>query len=174
MASDREYTIIIENKGGSDDGGASSVFAGNNTASSDNATAANANKKKANLKTDISAMFAYRTVKSFAVQQINHEVSLVELKTGSKDAQDHANFYNQVIQSGVSILETTAIGATTGSLPGALIGFAVSATQKVVSIINQNDTINTQRDIENRSLQQSYIRRVRNLDEQARSKAIRE
>lgn len=148
------YTVTIELKDSSGQAGANKVFAGNTTQQSPNVQAQQQGVKK-----DLALKLgAWHVVKSFAVQQVNHAVSLVELRTGSRDMQDHANFYNNVIQSGVSILEATAVGAYMGSLPGALVGFTLSAMHKGLDISNKHQTLLMQQDVENRSLHSQYIR----------------
>ena len=101
---------------------------------------------------------AYKTVKSFAVQSINYEVSLVSLKTGSQELQERANFTNQVIQKGVGIMETVAAGALIGGLPGALIGLAVGTAHTLIDIGQKQNTINLQNSLESETLQRNIIR----------------
>lgn len=154
---ERHYKITLESNINSGEPGANSAFAKNSTQSSTQQAhqqKAGAGITKGNLK----LMGAYHTVKSFAVQQINHEVSLVELRTGSKDAQDHASFYNNLVQTGLGIAESVAVGAYVGSLPGAIAGLLLSTGHKVLSYANANETLQIQRQIENRSLHAQYIR----------------
>lgn len=104
------------------------------------------------------AMVAYSTVKSFATQIVNHEVSMVQLRTGSNELQERANFTNQMIQKGVGILEGGVAGALVGGLPGFIIGTSLSFLHTMISYGQKASELNTQRTLENMSIQQNYIR----------------
>lgn len=156
MNDSREYVITLRGEFNSDNAGANSAFAGNTQASASNSAKGNAGASIQ--KKDLMFLGAWHTVKSFGVQQVNHEVSLVELRTGSRDLQEHANFYNNLIQTGASIIESTAVGAITGNLPGAIIGFTLSASHKVLSLANANKRLMVERNVESRSLESLYIR----------------
>jgi hypothetical protein len=103
-------------------------------------------------------MVAYKTVKSFATQIINHEVSMVELRTGSKELQERANFTNQLVQQGVGILESMVAGAMVGGIVGAVVGTALSVTHTAIGYAQAQNRIDTQRTLENNSIQMNYIR----------------
>lgn len=103
-------------------------------------------------------MVAYRTVKSFATQIINHEVSLVELRTGSRELQQRTSFYNEIAQKGVGILEKTMMGAFVGGGVGAFIGLMLGTTHEIIGYAQNQQRIDTERNLENQSLQRQYIR----------------
>lgn len=101
---------------------------------------------------------AYKTIKSFGTQIVNHQVSLVELRTGSQELQQRANFINQLVQDGLGIVESIAVGAALGSLPGALVGLTLSVAHKAIGYSQAQQTIETKRDVETVSLMMNYIR----------------
>lgn len=104
------------------------------------------------------AMVAYSTVKSFATQVINHEVSMVQLRTGSNELQQRANFTNQMIQKGVGILEGGIAGAMVGGLPGFIVGTGLSLLHTMISYGQKQQELDTQRTVENQSIQMNYVR----------------
>ena len=104
------------------------------------------------------AMVAYGKVKSFATQIINHEVSIVELRTGSRELQERANFTNQMVQTGVGILEGAVSGALVGGLPGFIAGTLLSVTHTVIGYTQKQDTLNAQRNLETASIAMNNIR----------------
>lgn len=103
-------------------------------------------------------MVAYRTVKSFVNQIATHEVSMVSLRTGSNEMQERAQFTYEMIQKGIGVLEAVGTGALVGGLPGALVGLTLSAAHTVIGYAQNQDRINTQRTLENQSIQLNYIR----------------
>ena len=149
---ERNYSITIKYKAPSSE----SPIAGDNKESDTEKGKGLLSKQGA--KTFATAMVAYGKVKSFATQIINHEVSMVELRTGSREMQDRANFTNEMIQKGVGILESVGTGALVGGLPGALVGLTLSAMHTAIAYQQKQETINLQRTIENVSLQQNFIR----------------
>lgn len=158
MASSNEYVITLIDNTSS---GSDSAVAGSSTPSA-GTTAQNADNggllSKEGARSFGQFMVAYHGLKAFAVQQLNHEVSLVELRTGSREMQERANFQNQLFQKGVGILETTATGALVGGLYGALIGLGLSATHTAIDYVNKQDSINTARQVESVSLEMQRIR----------------
>lgn len=101
---------------------------------------------------------AYHTVKSFAVQQISHNISLVELRTGSKENQERENFYFSLVQQGLTIAETTIAGAAVGNLPGAVAGLVLSTAHTLLSYSNRQTTLLEASAVERQELQNNYIR----------------
>ena len=158
MASNNEYVITLIDNTSS---GSDSAVAGSSTPSA-GTTAQNADSggllSKEGARAFGQGMVAYHGLKAFAVQQLNHEVSLVELRTGSREMQDRANFQTQLFQKGVGILETTAPGALVGGLYGALIGLGLSTAHTFIDYANKQDTINTARQAESVSLEMQRIR----------------
>jgi hypothetical protein len=160
MAESREYSITLHIDGEVASTGSSEAVAGASTPSSTASAKASASKgaTSVNAKAAMQAMTAYHTIKSFAVQEINYQVSTVELRTGSKDLQEKANFANQIIQKGIGIFEATAVGAVVGGLPGALAGLALSTAHTAINYAQRQNTLNLQESLENRSIEMMRIR----------------
>ena len=160
MGEAREYSITIHIDGEVASTGTSEAVAGASTPSSTATAKASATKGATTTSPAgiMKAMTAYHTLKAFAVQEINYQVSTVELRTGSKDLQEKANFTNQIIQKGISILETTAVGAVMGGLPGALAGLALSTAHTAIGYAQRQSTLNLQESLENRSIEMMRIR----------------
>lgn len=113
---------------------------------------------KAGAKAVGKALVAYRTVKNFATQVINHEVSMVQLRTGSNELQERANFQNQLIQQGVGIIEGAVAGLAVGGLPGFIIGTATSLLNTMVSYGQAQNRLDTQNALEGASISLNKIR----------------
>ena len=160
MAESNEYSITLHIDGEVASTGSSEAVAGASTPSSTASAKASASKgaTSVNAKSAMQAMTAYHTIKSFAVQQINYQVSTVELRTGSKDLQEKANFTNQIIQKGIGIAELTVAGAVVGGLPGALAGLALSTAHTAIGYAQRQNTLNLQESLENRSIEMMRIR----------------
>ncbi len=103
-------------------------------------------------------LVAYHTVKSFATQIVNHEVSMVQLRTGSNELQERANFFNQIAQKSIGILEGGVTGAMVGGLPGFIVGTALSFIHTAIDYGQKVERLNTERSIENQSIMMNYIR----------------
>ena len=103
-------------------------------------------------------LVAYGAVKSFALQIANHEHSMVELRTGSKELQQRTSFVTGIAQKGLGVLESVGAGALVGGLPGALLGLATSVTHTLIGYAQAQNKIDTQQSIENQSIQMQYIR----------------
>ncbi len=104
------------------------------------------------------AMVAYRTVKSFATQIASHEVSMVQLRTGSNELQERANFVYEMHEKGLGIVEGAVTGALIGGLPGFIVGTGLSLLNTLISYGQRQNEINTQKTVENVSIQMNYIR----------------
>lgn len=113
---------------------------------------------KEDAKAFAAGMVAYGTVKSFATQILNHEVSLVQLRRGSNELQERANFINQMAQKGLGIMESVVGGALVGGVGGALVGLTLSATHEAISIAQKQQTIELNNTIENIGLNMNVIR----------------
>ena len=114
---------------------------------------------KSQAKAYMKGLVAYHTVKSFGSQIYSHEVSMVQLRTGSNEAQERANFFRDINTKTINLLEsglTTAL--VTGNVAGFVIGAGLSLTSTLVSYAQNQDRINTQRTLENQSIQLNYIR----------------
>ncbi len=151
---DREYQIVVKNEGVKS---TRSPIAGDTTDSDTEKGKGLLSKNAA--KAFMGGMVAYRTVKTFANQIVSHEISMVQLHTGSNEQQERANFTRDMISKGVGILETGLMaGLVTGNVLGFVAGVAMGATSTVISYAQNQDRINTQRTLENQSIQMNYIR----------------
>lgn len=156
----KSYKITIQ-LGGAESQGATEAVAGVNSPSASASAEASVPPSGGDnvlSKKYLTGMFAYRTIKSFVVQQINYQVSTTALRTGSNELQQRAEFQNQLIQKGVGILESTVIGLKLGSLPGALIGLSLSTAHTLIGYGQNQNTLNMQKVLENRSLELTRIR----------------
>lgn len=93
-------------------------------------------------------VFGYKAVKSFATQALGHRVSTVQLRTGSHEAQQRANFSYQIGQQALGIAETIAIGAATGGLAGAAVGLVLGLVHTAIDWNNKADTLRLQNQLE--------------------------
>lgn len=151
---DREYTITLKNSGvGSNK--KSPISKTTNKSATETAKDVTASNKGTST---AFGLVAYHKVKSFATQVINHEVSLVGLRTGSNELQGRASFNNSIVQQGVNFAENIAVGAMMGGPWGAVAGAVASVGQAVFSYSLKQDTINTQKAVENVSLQMNIMR----------------
>lgn len=156
----REYKIIIESKGGgASDSGTESAVAGSKTPSPKKSIEDTGGiLSKDGAKNYLAGMVAWRTVKPYLTQVINHEVSLVELRTGSRELQNRANFVNQMVQQSVNTLEMVATGALVGGGAGAFVGLATSLVHTGISYMQASNKIELQKTLENRSIEMQVIR----------------
>ena len=166
MAEDRNYTITLKIEG-STNAGASSAVAGSSTQSQKQAVADNINipeshpglLQNGNARLALAtSLVAWNTIKPYITQQINYRVSLVELKTGSREMQEKANFFNQTIQKGVGLAESIGVGSLLGGAPGAVVGAAVDATRSIISYYQKVNMLNLQDTLESRSTELQRIR----------------
>lgn len=99
-------------------------------------------------KSIIKKVFGYSAIKSFVTQGLNYNVSTVQLRTGSHEAQQRANFTYSMAQQGLGIVEGIVGGAIAGGGTGAAIGAVISVAHTAISWNQKQDTINMQRNLE--------------------------
>lgn len=90
----------------------------------------------------------YNAIKSFATPVISHNVSMVQTKTGSREAQQRASFVYSMHIKGLSAVETMVGGAMVGGLVGAVAGLALSAMHTVMDFSLKRETLQEQRQLE--------------------------
>lgn len=151
--SDRNYSITIEVVDKTED---KNPISGNKSKSDTETGKGILSKKGA--KAWGKGLVAYHYAKSFTDQIASHEISMVELKTGSRELQERANFAYNIGQKTISATETIVTGALVGGLPGALMGLVTSLLHNALSYQQRVNTINTNKSIENVSIQMNYIR----------------
>lgn len=94
------------------------------------------------------AVISYATVKSFAQQILQHRVNSVELRTGSAELQQKISFAYQIGNQAFSLVESIAIGAAVGNLPGAVIGAITGITRQAINYAQNYYTIQWQGEVE--------------------------
>ena len=164
----KTYKIIIKNESGT---GTRKAVAGNGGASESGTPDAAATERKELVK----GLVAYGNyIKPFAKQIIQHEVDIVELRTGSEKLQQRVSFGYQMATSALGIVENIAIGAAIGNLPGAIIGAVMGLTTWGIGIANRQDTINLQRINEDASLRLMDVRAGGTLSTYSQSRGGRQ
>lgn len=111
----------------------------------------NDKEKKATFK-GLGAMTAYSYGKSFIAQTVNHEVNMVELRTGSKEYAQKVQFVADVAQRTYAAGEMVISGAAAGGGVGAIAGLVVAGIKEVITLGQRSETLNTQRALENETL----------------------
>ena len=101
---------------------------------------------------------AYNMVKPWVNQVMSHELSLVELRTGSREAQQKRQFAYDVGSKVVGLGMSIASGFAVGNVPGAVIAGVLNVGHQLVSLQQREETINLQRSIESQTLQRNYVR----------------
>ena len=142
---DRNYKITI--KADALSGGKRKAVAGDNTQS-------DTEKSKNTIPETMSRLFAAVPVKSFATQIINHEVSLVQLRTGSNELQERANLINQATQKGLGILGASFVAG----VPGMLYSATMTLANGAIDYMQKVHTLNMQNALENISIGMNYAR----------------
>lgn len=113
---------------------------------------------KEDAKTFMAGYTAYKQAKNFATQIVAHNVSMVELRTGSRELQERANFQLQVRQQVIGVAETALTGLAAGGLPGATVGTLIGVVNTAVHYIQRAEEINLKRSIENRTIETNLVR----------------
>jgi hypothetical protein len=91
-------------------------------------------------------------------QVASHEISMVELRTGSREAQQKTQFTYDVASKVVGFGTSILSGYAVGNVPGAIIAGLVNIGHTVVSYAQKEETINLKRSLESRTLQMNYVR----------------
>lgn len=104
------------------------------------------------------SLVALQKVKSWINPVINHEINMVELRTGRREYARKIQFAHEIAQQGLGIVESIAMGYAVGNVWGAVIGAVGSIGHTAMNYIQRQDEINTQETLENISLQQNRIR----------------
>ena len=73
--------------------------------------------------------------------------------------QERAQFAQKVFNDGLGILESGVVaGLATGNVVGFVVGVGVGLVSKGINIMQNQIRINTERSVENQSIQLNYIR----------------
>ena len=103
----------------------------------------------ANAEKLLKKVIGYQRIKSVATNAIGYQVSTVQLRTGSTEAQQRASFAYSVGMQAFNIGESIAVGAMTGGWIGAAIGAVLSVADTAMSYAYKQNTINIQKQLEN-------------------------
>lgn len=145
------YEIIIKNETAK---GSNKAVAGQ----TDNDNAPKQAAQSGTRETLIKGLVAYKKVKPWVNQVISHNVSMVELRTGSQQQQQRVSFAYQVATDTANLAENIATGFLLGNVAGAVTGAIMTVASKIISIAQRQNEINTKQTIENVSVQMNYIR----------------
>ena len=148
MANEKVYVIKITNETGGRKvaekaGGAGGIQNNTNTENKGGETSEKATVQKA-----INAVFVYKQVKSVLNNHVSHEVSKVQLRTGSSDAQQKANMFYNMGNKGISIVENVVIGAKFGGGIGAAIAAVTSVINEAMDMQQTWDKYNLEKELE--------------------------
>lgn len=134
------YTLIIKNTGkkavAQDVGGVGGISG--NAASAEQSAGGATSESGVDAGKILSKVFGYKQVKAVASSAVAYRISTVQLRTGSSEAQQRAQFAYSIGQQSLGILEGAYIGALKGSivgggLMGAVVGAMFGTTSAVMS-----------------------------------------
>lgn len=80
---------------------------------------------------------------------ISNKISTVELRTSAAEQQERLSFAYSIGKQVGGIALSTAIGAATGNLPGALLGFTAGLINTAMSYRNRANELGLYRTVEN-------------------------
>lgn len=103
-------------------------------------------------------LVAYQMAKPWINQVVSHEISLVELRTGSKEAQQKAQYAYNVANKITGLGSTILTGFATGNVPGAIIAGLGYVAHDAISWSQKEETINLQRNIETQTISRNHVR----------------
>lgn len=150
------YEIILKNETSQGGAGAVAGQGEENTSPAKSPLIGNSTTSKI----AAAGLVAWKQVKPWVNRVVSHEVSMVELRTGSREQQEKTSFTYQIINDGVDVVESAATGLliSGGNPIGTLIGLATGLISKLVGYAQNQNRINTERAVENVGLRQNYIR----------------
>lgn len=99
-------------------------------------------------KSIIKKVFGYSAIKSFVTQGLNYNVSTVQLRTGSHEAQQRANFTYSMALQGLGVVETIAGGGLVAGTGGAAIGLIAGIYGAQIQWLEKQNTVNMQNHLE--------------------------
>lgn len=101
---------------------------------------------------------AYKRVESLAKSWVNHEISMVSVRTGRVELQQRWQFAADTAFGIVDTVTNIAVGAKVGGGVGAVVGAVVSVAQAGINLAQKLDRYNTQMYLENTSLGLMHVR----------------
>lgn len=142
------YELIIKNESAQrvaeQVGGAGGI----NTENENESVGGETTQNETNAGKLLKQVFGYKAIKSVATQVVGHRVSTVQLRTGSHEAQQRANFSYQIGQQAFGIAESLAVGAAVGGFAGAAVGAVMSLVHTAISWNQKADTLRLQNQLE--------------------------
>lgn len=105
------------------------------------------------LKKGLMGLVSYSTISSTASNLISYEISQVELRTGAHEKEQKMQAVFSFGKRAVNSAAALVAGAVTGNLPLVAIGLVSSLVNSAISIGQKANTINTQQQLENISIQ---------------------
>lgn len=95
----------------------------------------------------------------FIDQVISYQISTVALRTGNTDRQQRFQYTYNIGKRAFSAVESTVVGGlASGSWIGAVVGLALNLTSTAISLAQQVERFNLQRNIENNAIGLMNIR----------------
>lgn len=95
-----------------------------------------------------SIFFANSYIMPFVDKMVTQKISTVALRTGAQELEDRMSFAYQVGKQAFGFVESVAVGALVGNLPGAIIGGAMSLALTAVEYSNRQQKIDLQHSVE--------------------------
>lgn len=148
-----EYSIVIQLP---EEGTESKVVSG----SSGNKIPAktDAEKRAEGAEKAVKGMVSFASVRAFANNLISYDISQVSLRTGAEEYEQRLQFAYDTANKALDIGMATAIGASTGGIIGAAVGFIGSTMYTLIGYAQKANTIRTKQNLEDISLGMASIR----------------
>lgn len=107
----------------------------------------------------VKGLVAFKSfVQPFVEQVATAYTSTVALRTGAEELQEKMQFAQSVISKGVGIVESIAVGAAVGNLPGAVLGALIGITNMGISYSMKLRELKRQSQVEDVSLGAMLVR----------------
>lgn len=103
-------------------------------------------------------MVSYASVRAFANNLISYEISQVELRTGAREYEQKLRFGYDMFNKGLNIGTATFMGAATGGVIGAAVGFIGSTMYTALGYLQSSNTLRTQQNLEDISINLANLR----------------
>lgn len=103
-------------------------------------------------------LVAWQQVKPWITQVASHEINMVELRTGRREYAQKTQLTYKIVGDVVGLGESILAGFAVGNIPGAIVGALLNVGHTAINIAQKQDRINTEKSLENISLEQNYIR----------------
>lgn len=145
----KTYELILRNeterKVAKDVGGAGGIQTADGANES---TGGEVSSSDASAEKILKQVFGYKAVKRVVSTAISYQVSTVQLRTGSSEAQQRAQMAYSIGSQVFNIGESVVMGAVVGNLPGAIVGAILGITNTIWQYEMQQNTLNLQHTLE--------------------------